>query len=375
MAQTDKDPALRRIDHFDGARDHASPEGRLREVRRRAARLREQMLSAPPVRFFSSRALVRVPYPTRYALLNACSVPTPYLHIVNRVFVVQTDTPDGLKTILYSPSDVEAGKETPFFKRLTRSFGPFQDLGRKLVAPTVSTVEQCLERAGISPDAVDYISYDHLHTQDVRRWLGSRGTPGYFPRAKLLVMKQEWDSAGGLLPPQRDWYCPNGIEGVDPARVVLLEGDTMVGDSVAIVRTPGHTEGNHSFVTRTPEGLMVTSENGVAPEAYAPLCSRIPGVRRYAQQTGAEIILNGNTLEGGLDQYISMVQEKEIAGPSVRNPDFPNVVCSSELGAFWAFPGIVPTFTFGDLDFGAPVTAHGRRAAPGAPAAAEARRA
>jgi hypothetical protein len=34
-----------------------------------------------------------------------------------------------------------------------------------------------------------------------------------------------------------------------------------------------------------------------------------------------EIILNGNTLEGGLDQYISMVQEKEFAGPSPANSE------------------------------------------------------
>lgn len=367
MAHPSLDPALRPIDHFRGARDDASPEGRLREVRRRAARLREEMLSAPPVRYFASRALVRVPYPTRYALLNACSVPTPFLHIVNRVFIVQTETAAGIRTLLYSPSDVEAGKETPFFKRLTRSFGPFQETGRKLLAPTVSTVEECLARAGIAPDAVDYISYDHLHTQDVRRWLGPGG---WFPRARLLVMRKEWQSALGLLPPQHDWYCPHGVDGIAPERVVLLDGDTMIGDSIALVHTPGHTEGNHSFVTRTPEGLMVTSENGVAPDSYAPLCSRIPGVRRYARQTGMEIILNGNTLEGGLDQYVSMVQEKEIAGPSARNPDFPNMVCSSELASYWAFPGIEPTFAFGDLDFGAPVTAAARAPAPERPAAA-----
>ena len=66
------------------------------------------------------------------------------------------------------------------------------------------------------------------------------------------------------------------------------------------------------------------------------------------------MILNGNTLEGGLDQYLSMVQEKEIAGKSIRDSDFYNVVNSSELTAYWAFPGIKPTFSFGDLKFGYP---------------------
>lgn len=310
------------------------------------------MLKGPEVRYYGSFSLVRVPYPTRYALLNACSVPTPFVHILNRVFVMQVDTDQGLKTLVASPSDIHANAETPFFKRLARSFGPFQEFGKKLLGPVIGTVETTLDRIGLSPEKIDYISYDHLHTQDLRGWLGSGEKTGYFPNAKLLVMRQEWESTLGLLPPQLDWYCPDGIDGIHPSRVVLLEGDTMLGESVALMHTPGHTEGNHSFVAHTPEGLMVTSENGVAPECYAPLASKIPGVARFARQTGMEVILNGNTLERGLDQYISMVQEKEVAGPSIRNTDFPNMACSSELAAYWAFPGVAPTMSFGDLSFG-----------------------
>lgn len=350
----EESPAIRSIDHFKGARAASAPTDRLREIRKRAAGFREEMLAGPTARYFASFELVRVPYPTKYAFLNAFALPTPYLHIVNRLFIVQVDTAAGTKTLLFSPSDVDANSETPFFKRLTRSFGPFQELGKRLMAPRASSVEACLEKAGISPESVDYISFDHLHTQDLRKWLGSRSAPAFFPRAKLLVMRQEWESASGLLPPQQDWYCPAGTLGIDPARVVLLDGDVMIGDSVALLHTPGHTEGNHSFVTHTPEGLMVTSENGISPESYAPLRSRIPGIRRYAENTGMEVILNGNSLEGGIDQYLSMIQEKEVAGPSQRNPDFPNMVCSSELAGYWAFPGVTPTFRFGDLCFGAP---------------------
>ena len=99
---------------------------------------------------------------------------------------------------------------------------------------------------------------------------------------------------------------------------------------------------------------MVTSENGVGPDAYAPEHSEIPGLKRWAEATGMEVVLNGNTLERGLDQYASMIVEKTLAGPSVRDGRFPNMVCSSEFDAFWAFPGIRPTFCFGDLCFGRP---------------------
>lgn len=348
------DLAIRPLTHFHGSRDATSPQDRLRAVRRAAAAFRETVLDGEPVPFYRSCELVRAPYPTRYAFLNACTMPTPYIHILNRMIVVQYKAGDALKTLLVSPSDYERNKETPFFKRLASSFGPLQGVGERLMAPTMGTVMSWLSELEISPEEVDYISYDHLHTQDLRRLLGTRDEPGLLPNARLLVMAQEWHSARGLLPPQQEWYCPGGLDGVDPDRVVLLQGDTLLGEGVALMRTPGHTEGNHSFVIHTPEGLMVTSENGVAPDAYAPLHSRIPGLADYARATGVEVILNGNTLEGGLNQYLSMIQEKEVAGPSDRHPDFPNVVCSSEMTAYWAFPGMRPTFSFGTLNFGRP---------------------
>ena len=347
------DPAIRVLDHFAGARDAAGPDDRLREVRKRALALREELLDGPEVAYFQSVGLVRVPYPTRYGLRDAATVRSPLLHILNRLFIVQVATEHGLRTILGSPSDVQANRETPFFKRLGDRFGRFQDVGQRLVAPVLTSVEDAVAAAGLAPEDVDYITYDHLHTQDVRRWLGAAGEAGVFPNAKLLVTRQEWASAQALLPPQRDWYCPDGTAGVPPDRVVLLDDDVAIG-GYALVRTPGHTEGNHSMVARTPEGVMVTSENGIGPDAYAPLESRIPGVRRWARETGMEVVLNANTMEGGLDQYISMVLEKTLAGPSQRNPAFPNMVCSSELTSYWAFPGIKPTFGFGDLRFGEP---------------------
>lgn len=345
---------------FDGARIALGPADRLRHVRARARTFREEFLDEAPVRFYASRGLVRVPYPRKYGLREACSLPTPLLHLVNRVFVIRFDTGAGPRTLLHSPSDVDANAETPFFKRLATmgplKYEPIARYGRELLAPRLATVPEVLAALDITPESVDYISYDHLHTQDLRRWLGTAGSPGYFPNARLLVHRQEWATARALLPQQQQWYCPEGTEGIDPAKVVCFDASVRLGTGVALVHTPGHTEGNHSLVCRTPEGIMVSSENGIGADAYAPHASRIPGVARYATVTGMEVVLNGNTLEGAVDQYISMVQEREIAGPSARNPDFPNVVTSSELAPYWAFPGIRPTFSFGDISFGDPAT-------------------
>ncbi len=346
---------FRRLAQFDGARDHAVPQDRLAAIRKGAHALHEELHDADPVVYYRSFDLVRVPYPTKYGFLNACGRPTPYIHIMNRVFVVQFRGFDGrIKTLLMSPTDVEGSKATPFFRDLTDSMGAFKGVGARMIAPQYATVEEALARTGIPPEQVDYLSYDHLHTQDVRRWLGTGGRRGYFPNAKLLVMQREWEITGGHLPWFSYWYCPGGIEGVDPSRVELIDDDVLLGPGVALVRTPGHTEGNHSFCVRTPEGVMVTSENGVGPDAYAPEKSRVPGLRGFAKRTGAEVILNGNSIEGGIDQYLSMVAEKEIAGPSSRNPEFPNVVTSSEFTSYWMFAGLRPTFRFGALSFGEP---------------------
>lgn len=345
---------IRYLDHFDGIRDSSHPATRLAAARSAALKLREEMQAGKAVRYYQTVDLIRVPYPTRYGLLNACTVPTPFMHILNRLFIVQFDSPTGLKTLLFSPSDVDGNRETPYFKRLAESFGPEWLRARTegLMAPVINRVESAMAQVGLTPNDIDYISYDHLHTQDLRRWLGCHGRSGIFPRAKLLVMAQEWHSTQALLPPQRDWYCPGGIDGIDPGKIVMLKKSALLGDGVALVVTPGHTEGNHSLVANTPAGLLVSSENGVCADSFSPLNSAIPGVRAYAKATGMEVILNGNTLEGGLDQYISMVMEKTIAGPCQQNPDFYNFVPSSEMTAYWALPGLKPTFGFGALKFG-----------------------
>lgn len=351
---TSTDPDLHPIDLLDGVFDHPMPDDRLRHARRAGEALRERLLSAAPARYYAACDLVRVPYPTKYGLRDATWLPTPYMHILNRMFVVQFEGADRVRTLLVSPSDYERNAETPFFKRLgdrVRWLGPrLQDL----IAPPLGTVETALAAAGIAPEAVDFITYDHLHTQDVRRWLGDAQTPGLLPNARLLVMRQEWVSAGGLLPTQRDWYCPDGIAGIPPERVVLLDGDVMLGDCVALVRTPGHTEGNHSIAVRTPDGVLVTSENGVCADAYAPAHSRIAGVRTHARQTGVEVIMNGNTLEGAVHQYVSMVLEKSIAGPCPQDDRFYNCAPSSEMVPSWLFPGLRPTFSFGARQYGEP---------------------
>lgn len=332
------------ITTFDGSRKALGQQARVEDTRAAAQDFRKQMLAGPKVRYFESFDLIKLVFPTRYGLRNAYPAErwNKNLFITNRVFVVQYDTPNGLKTLLASPSDHERNEETPFFRRVVDSTPNFM---LKLGVKRYRTVPDVLQDIGLACEDVDYIAYDHLHTQDVRRWLGTDYEAATFPNAKLLVHRQERASAMDLSPYQRDWYCPNGLTGIGDERIIEFEGSVMLGDGVALVHTPGHTEGNHSLVVHTDEGLWVSSENGICVDAYAPTLSSIWGVANYAKTIGTEVIINGNTLESAVDQYISMVQELTIAGPSQRDPRYPNIFPSSELTPSWMFPGTSPSFS------------------------------
>lgn len=322
---------------------------RLRRLRRAAEQTRERLMAGGPVLSCSTHKLITFPYPTVYAFSGGALSPAPFVMMTNRMQIVQFEHEGRRQTLLFNPSDIEGNRAATFYADLAARFGEF--LSRKVFPTYFGDVEAHLRAAALTPADVDFVAFDHLHVQDLRRWLG---TPGVFPNAKLLVMRQEWQTVKDLHPMNAVWYVPHGCEIADE-RVVLLDGDVLLGRGVALLSTPGHTRGNMSLCVVTPQGPFVTSENGVSAESYAPLQSRIPGVAAWADRMGAEVILNGNTREDSLDQYSSMIVEKLVAGPAPTDPTFPAFAASSELTASMLAPGLGPTFTFTPMDVGSHV--------------------
>ncbi len=76
------------LEHFEKARISSHPLTRLNSVKDAALKLRDDLLSNNTVHYYQTVDLIRVPYPTKYGLLNACSVPTPFMHILNRLFIL-----------------------------------------------------------------------------------------------------------------------------------------------------------------------------------------------------------------------------------------------------------------------------------------------
>jgi glyoxylase-like metal-dependent hydrolase (beta-lactamase superfamily II) len=329
-----------------------TPSVRLQALRKNTPYLRGHMLGEGGILGVKTFDLVTVPYPSSMGFSGAALSPAPYLLFTNRVNIIQFLDHDGdKKTILFNPTNYEASARTPFFYRLSQRYGDF--LSNKVMTKRHNTVLGALQSLGISPEEVDYIAYDHQHTQDLRGVLGTEQQVGWFPKAKLLIQRVEWETTQNLHPLQSDWYIAEGTQGISSDRVVLLDGDVSLGKGVALISTPGHTYGNQTLAVCLSGTMIFTvSENGVAADSYAPLRSKIPGLTTHARNTGQEVILNGNTREATLDQYNSMIIEKILAGPSPVDPDICNHIPSSELTASPLAPMLSPTFFHGPLMFG-----------------------
>lgn len=353
---------LTRLPDLDEAWGLAGAGARLAAVRGAARRLHDRLAAAGPAVAVRTADIVTFPYPTKYGLEGAARSPAPFVMMRNRVQLVQVRSGGELINILVNPSDPERSLAAPFFAQQVERYGSF--VSRRVMSTQHGSVAEALAGWGLDPGDIHYVTFDHLHVQDLRGLLGTivaepgqaQPTRGLLPRARLLAQRAELATLEEPHPLQRHWYVDGGILGVDPQRIVALDGDYAIGAGFALVRTPGHTMGNHSLAIVTDRGVWTVSENGVAVDAYAPEASAIAGLRAHARARGVEVILNANTREHTLDQYTSMVLEKTLADPCPDRPEFPQHFSSSEMVRHPLAPGLAPTHSFGAITHGQVIT-------------------
>lgn len=340
---TEKAPELARIDALDGAWSARGHGRRLARALEGAASVRDALAKGPCVTAVRTLPLTTLLYPTRYAFWGAAVSPAPYVQLTHRALLVEFRQGGARKTLLFNPSDIEAARRTPFFAQLIARFGPTLT---NLAAKRFDPIEAQLARLGVSPSDIDYIAFDHFHTQDLRAVIGTadgRLAPR-FPNAKLLAPRAEWEEWPTLHPMQKAWFVPDGIDGVDMTRVALTDGDLALGDGVVLLRTPGHTAGNQTLFFKTDRGVWGCSENGTCADNWSPRSSQIPGVARAAKETGLDVILNGNTPEYGADQVTSMLIERALVDPVPHASDWVQMFPSSEATPAVIAPGLSPTY-------------------------------
>jgi hypothetical protein len=351
---------IRPFGEFEAARSTWPRGDRLQGLRAAAEEFRRRFKQQGEVVAVKTVDLVSAGYPTKYALGGAAISVNPYVNILNRLVAVQfLDFNEELRTLVWEPTVAEGSAEAPFYAQLIERYG--ERASRTLFSREYNTVEGALADCGLRPEDVDFVAFDHLHVQDMRMLMGTtEPIPGeseprvpFFPNARFLSQRKEVDTFRSPHPMQWAWYVPGGMDHVIDDRLVLLDGDVELGVGVALLATPGHTDGNQSLVLNTPDGVWVSSENGVCADNWHPYLSRIPGVRAHAEFMGREVILNSNTLEDSIDQYDSMVLERAVADPHPEDPRWLCVFPSSEMTSRRRQWPVVPSFKYGGINYGA----------------------
>ena len=229
--------AIRPFHEFDEANATWPRGARLEAIRSAAEDFRERFKAQGRVRGVRTVDLVSAGYPTRYAFGGAArgSV-NPYINILNRLVVVQFEDFDGhLKILCWEPTVPEGSSEAPFYAQLIERYG--ERLSKSLLSNEYNTVTSALATCGLAPEDVDFVSFDHLHVQDMRILMGTtqpvegemEPRAPFFPNAKFVCQSKEVDTFRSPHPMQWAWYVPGGMDHVIEDDLVLVDGDVELG--------------------------------------------------------------------------------------------------------------------------------------------------
>ena len=365
-------PTFRPIPEFEGVHDVWPRGDRLAAIREAAQNYRERFINQGTVLGVKSFDIAAAPYPSQYAFQNYSVYVNPLINIINRMMVIQYEDFNGVpRTLVWEPTVADGSKKAGFYsnligtgngpKWLNKTMRGLGKLGAEgILAKYFHKPEDILPSLGMDNSDVDYIAFDHLHVQDPRMILGSTDTsaPGepafepLFPHARMLVHEAELGTFEALHPMQTAWYVKNGMRGVDREVLATFPGDVEIGVGISLLWTPGHTDGNYSLCINTPDGVWISSENGMAADSWQPELSKIPGLKANCEFYEREVVLNANTLEDSIDQYDSMIKEKEMASYSPQNPEWKQILPSSECAPWKRQWPLNPTMEHGGINYG-----------------------
>src|SRR5437660_7579613 len=172
--ETPEKVGIKPFDEFSGVIDVWPRGDRPKAIREAAARFRNRFATPENrVRAVETVDLTAAGYPTRFALAGAARGLNPFINIINRLVIVQFEDFEGrLRTLAWEPTIAEGAAEAPFYEQLLKRYGNF--LSYRVFATFYNTVGEAVARCGIAPADVDFVSFDHLHVQDLRLIMGTR---------------------------------------------------------------------------------------------------------------------------------------------------------------------------------------------------------
>jgi glyoxylase-like metal-dependent hydrolase (beta-lactamase superfamily II) len=117
------------------------------------------------------------------------------------------------------------------------------------VLPDAEAVEAAIEgadgiAAGVRPEEIDVLILTHLHGDHA-------SSLHLFPRARVLVQRDELRYAVAPLAPHRWAYESYPPLGLAADRFEVLDGDAEIAEGVSVHLTPGHPPGLQGVAVRT----------------------------------------------------------------------------------------------------------------------------
>lgn len=344
------------ISAFEESKRERLPSNELDLIRKVAPQFRDQFLSNGIIKDVKQFLCSIAPYPTKYGFHSAYQGLHPFLYFNNRATLIQWEVDSQVKNFLFNPYFPDLSAESGFYTHLKETVGKF--IPESFIVKRLPSIIDQIKAAGIQPEDIDYVSYDHLHVQDLRPLMGTVNAKGeikqkaIFPNAHFIFHQDEWETVMNIHPLNEIWYVKNGFDHLNTEKLLLYTQDLQLCQGAALIHTPGHTAGNHSLYLNTVKGAFTISENGVGPDAYNPEKSKIKAIRDTAKWKGWEVILNANTQDLAYLQYNSMIKEKLLSGESPEHEGYCNHRASSEFTNWYASPGLSPTLELGAVESG-----------------------
>ncbi len=111
-------------------------------------------------------------------------------------------------------------------------------VGKAFHASLKKTLASQLQEIGYAPDSVTYLGLSHMHFDHI-------GNVGLFPKATLLMQKEEYESAFGPDAAKFGNDAKNyPTLGANPNQQLTGDFDVFGDGTVVIKRAPGHTPGH-----------------------------------------------------------------------------------------------------------------------------------
>lgn len=325
------------LPEFEEARRITPTGARTRALGRVGERLGDRLRGACAVVRAEVITLERLPCLASIAFDGALRVPMRFVVLERRMLFLELESQGSRVHVLVDPAEPQTWRHTPwgawFASEYPRRTQPLASHTRSL--------ETALHTVGVTSEEIDLAILTHLRWQDVQLMLGtSRGDgieakrASILPNARWIIPRIEWENAADPHDLERPFQVRDALSRADTSAVVFADGDLAIGESVALVSTPGLTDDHRTLFVRGAKGVFAWSSHGVTPSSWAPYHSPLPGLRAHTRERSLDCIPRGDA-SSRRDALTSMALERAVVDRDVDAPELPQIVPQQGLARHW----------------------------------------